>query len=93
MHNLRSGVFLGMRPQVFIYVYKVICICVNIHPGLKIHLIKQDLYMCKYTPSVFLVMGTHSNAYVTIMADFSPEFNPPFRWRSKHQPKNYCSYQ
>ena len=26
-------------------------------------------------------------ASVTIMADFSPEFNPPFRWRCKHQTK------
>ena len=29
-------------------------------------------------------------ASVTIMADFSPEFNPQFRWRSKHQTKNDC---
>ena len=28
-------------------------------------------------------------AYVTIMTDFSPEFNPPFRWRSKHQTKKW----
>ena len=27
-------------------------------------------------------------ASVTIMADFSPEFNPPVRWRSKHKTKN-----
>ena len=27
-------------------------------------------------------------ASVTIMADFSPEFDPPVRWRSKHQTKN-----
>ena len=26
-------------------------------------------------------------ASVTILADFGPEFNPPFRWRSKHQTK------
>ena len=26
-------------------------------------------------------------ASVTIMADFCPEFNPPFRWRCKHQTK------
>ena len=24
---------------------------------------------------------------VIILADFGPEFNPPFRWRSKHQTK------
>ena len=29
----------------------------------------------------------HTQASVTIMADFSPEFNPPFRWRCKHQTK------
>ena len=29
-------------------------------------------------------------ASVTIMADFSPEFDPPVRWRSKHQTKNDC---
>ena len=29
-------------------------------------------------------------ASVTIMADFSQEFNPPVRWRSKHQTKNDC---
>ena len=27
-----------------------------------------------------------TKASVTIMADFCPEFNPPFRWRCKHQP-------
>ena len=32
----------------------------------------------------------HLKASVTIMADFSPEFNPPVRWRSKHQTKNDC---
>ena len=31
-------------------------------------------------------------ASVTIFADFGPEFNPPFRWRSKHQTKNHCAY-
>ena len=32
-----------------------------------------------YSPSL--------KASVTILADFGPEFNPPFRWRSKHQTK------
>ena len=32
-------------------------------------------------------------ASLTILADFCPEFSPPFRWRSKHQTKNDCSYQ
>ena len=32
----------------------------------------------------------HNKASVTIMADFSPEFDPPVRWRSKHQTKNDC---
>ena len=31
-----------------------------------------------------------SEGSVTIVADFSPEFSPPFRWRSKHQTKNDC---
>ena len=31
-------------------------------------------------------------ASVTIFADFGPEFNPQFRWRSKHQTKNHCAY-
>ena len=29
-------------------------------------------------------------ASVTILADFGPEFNPPFPWRSKHQSENQC---
>ena len=31
-------------------------------------------------------------ASVTILAGFGPEFNPPFRWRSKHQTKNHSVY-
>ena len=31
-------------------------------------------------------------ASVTILADFGPEFNPPFRWCSKHQTKNHSAY-
>ena len=31
-----------------------------------------------------------AKASVTIMADFSPEFDPPVRWRSKHKTKNDC---
>ena len=30
----------------------------------------------------------YCKASVTILADFCPEFNPPFRWRSKRQTKN-----
>ena len=30
---------------------------------------------------------------VTIVADFSPEFNLQFRWRSEHQTKNHSAYQ
>ena len=30
-------------------------------------------------------------ASVTILADFGPEFNPPFPWRSKHQTKNHSA--
>ena len=32
-------------------------------------------------------------ASVTTVADFSPEINPPFRWRCKHQIKNHHAYQ
>ena len=41
---------------------------------------------------ILLIKGTsnHSKASVTIMADFSPEFNPPVRWRSKRKTKNDC---
>ena len=31
-------------------------------------------------------------ASVTIVAGFSPEFDPPFLWRIKHQTKNDCIY-
>ena len=40
----------------------------------------------------------HTDAYippkasVTILADFGPEFNSPFRWRSKHQTKNHSAH-
>ena len=30
---------------------------------------------------------------ITIVADFSPEFNLQFRWCSEHQPKNHRAYQ
>ena len=30
---------------------------------------------------------SREKASVTILADFGPEFNPPFRWRSKYQTK------
>ena len=33
-----------------------------------------------------------SKASVTILADFGPEFNSPFRWRSIHQAKNHSAY-
>ena len=35
----------------------------------------------------------HCKGSVTIVADFSPEFNLQFRWRSEHQPKNHRAYQ
>ena len=34
-----------------------------------------------------------SKGSVTIVADFSPEFNLQFRWRSEHQTKNHRAYQ
>ena len=43
--------------------------------------------------SLVFIHERHTNmvdlvkASVTIMADFSPEFDPPVRWRSKHQTK------
>ena len=36
---------------------------------------------------------TNSKASVTIVADFSPEINPPFRRRYKYQIKNHHAYQ
>ena len=38
----------------------------------------------------YRIMGY--KASVTILAGFGPEFNPPFRWRSKHQTKNHSAY-
>ena len=38
----------------------------------------------------FWQFGMNWKASVTIIADFSPEFDPPVRWRSKHQTKNDC---
>ena len=37
-------------------------------------------------------MLQHSKASVTIVADFSPEFNPPFHWRSKYQTKKMTDH-
>ena len=34
-----------------------------------------------------------SKGSVTIVADFSPEFNLQFHWRSEPQPKNHRAYQ
>ena len=41
---------------------------------------------------VNVLVTEYIQASVTILADFCPEFNPPFRWRSKHQTKNHCAY-
>ena len=35
----------------------------------------------------------NTEASVRILADFGPEFNPPFCWRSKIQTKNQSAYQ
>ena len=55
--------------------------------------------------NVCIVLSSTSFAYykegVTIVADFGPEINPPFLWRSKrkrkrsskHQTKSHCGYQ
>ena len=48
-------------------------------------LLSLSCILCKDTIDVF-------QASVTILADFGPEFNPPFRWRSKNQTKNHSAY-
>ena len=50
----------------------------------------EDTAQLEYTYKVVLTENHIHKASVTIMADFSPEFNPPFRWRSKHQTKKDC---
>ena len=47
---------------------------------------KIQIWILKFTP------GKLEEASVTILADFGPEFNPPFRWGSKHQTKNHRAY-
>ena len=42
-------------------------------------------FFCQYSCA-------HLKASVTILADFGPEFNSPFRRRSKHQTKNHSAY-
>ena len=44
-------------------------------------------------PSLFSNQPEKHKGSVTIVADFSPEFNLQFRWRSEHQPKNHRAYQ
>ena len=48
----------------------------------------------RYSEIVHKIANIQLKASVTIVADFGPEFNPPFRWRSKHQTKkNHNAYQ
>ena len=58
----------------------------SIYQAIKL---KEMLNLSNYILATYL-LDMKSKASVTIMADFSPEFNPPFRWRSKHQTKNDC---
>ena len=48
----------------------------------------NDTSVSLYLDDIFT--NDKHEASVTIMADFSPEFDPPARWRSKHQTKNDC---
>ena len=48
----------------------------------------KNKWMWQYKKYVTKCKGS-----VTIVADFSPEFNIQFRWRSEHQPKNHRAYQ
>ena len=45
------------------------------------------------TYGLMTILNKFSKASVTILAGFSPEFDPPFLWRSKHQTKNDYVYQ
>ena len=44
----------------------------------------------RYLGDIFTI--DNPEASVTILANFGPEFNPPFRWRSIHQIKNHSAY-
>ena len=47
-------------------------------------------FCCRTRPFTYFKF---CQASVMILAGFGPEFNPPFRWRSKHQTKNHSAYQ
>ena len=51
---------------------------------------RKETRFFKFKYHEFLSSIKITKASVTIMADFSPEFDPPVRWRSKHQTKNDC---
>ena len=57
---------------------------VHLSPKLQIQKIHKNIHKIKcYRYNTSCVF----EASVTILADFGPEFNPPFHWRSKHQTK------
>ena len=66
--------------------YIVLCSCLDY---VHIFLCQRNKAPQKITFSI-LRLSVSRKASVTIMADFSPEFDPPVRWRSKHQTKNDC---
>ena len=51
--------------------------------------ILEPLLFLIYVNAMQISFNSKCKASVTIVADFSPEFNPPFRWRSKHQTKKW----
>ena len=63
-------------------------------PDCFVRLLELDVlswgYIKKTMNHIKTTYTSSLKASVTIIADFSPEFNPPFRWRSKHQTKNDC---
>ena len=59
------------------------------HPILLDKLYHTGVNFKVWSPVKGMYKGLSSRvkASVTILADFGPEFNPPFRWRSKNQTK------
>ena len=52
----------------------------------------RNIFFLQTVYVMYVVLSGFAKASVTILADFGPEFNPPFRWRSKHPDKNHCAY-
>ena len=62
------------------------CSSTEIQNTLKHCTVNQLLFIMHQFSPISSVLRV-KKASVTIMADFCPEFNPPFRWRCKHQTK------